>query len=61
VELIEAIVELKEELKEFEKTFERDEYLKIQIIIEKNCVTFSSIFTQVYFYYSIYFLTKIFF
>jgi hypothetical protein len=35
VELIEAIVELKEELKEFEKTFERDEYLKIQIIIEK--------------------------
>ncbi len=61
MELIEAIVELKEELKEFEKTFERDEYLKIQIIIEKNCVTFSSIFTQVYFYYSIYFLTKIFF
>jgi hypothetical protein len=27
----------------------------------KNCVTSSSFFTQVYFYYSIYFLTKIFF
>jgi hypothetical protein len=29
VELIEAIVELKEELKEFENTFESNEYLKI--------------------------------
>jgi hypothetical protein len=38
VELIEADAELEEELEEFERTFKKDENLKIWFIIRKNCV-----------------------
>jgi hypothetical protein len=52
VELIETDAKL-EELKEFKGTFERDVILKIYCIIKK--LTFSSFFTQVCFYFSIFF------
>jgi hypothetical protein len=49
-------MELEKELEEFQRTFENDQILEIKFIVKK-LYSFSSFFTQVWFYILIIFLT----